>query len=189
MIISFAFSENILIKTDLYLTKRLEGKNNAPIMDFTMEGWALATPFIEFGFAGFDQIGKDKLQPSLAAILGVQLPVVLGKYSFKRERPARHYKPRLWNTRITPSFPSGHAATTAAWATAVALSSPHNTSLMIGYTLISGYSQVYVGNHYVSDVIVGWVLGWVTGRYFYTVFDANQKNLMRTPILKISIPL
>ncbi|MEA1880903.1 MAG: phosphatase PAP2 family protein [Candidatus Marinimicrobia bacterium] len=188
-IISLVSSENKLIKTDKYLTKRLEGKNNVPLMDLTMEGLALATPFIEFGFAGFDQFGKDKLQPSLAAILGVQLPVAIGKYGLKRDRPVRKYNPRLWNSRFTPSFPSGHATTTAAWATSIALASPRNTSLMIGYTLISGYSQVYVGNHYVSDVIAGWFLGWVTGRYFYTLYNTNQNHPMGTPLLKISIPL
>jgi len=188
-ILSFAFSENKLIKMDISLTKRLEGKNSIPLMDFTLEGLALATPFIEFGVGGFSQIGNEKLQPSLAAVLGVQLPIVIGKYSFKRKRPVGQYNPRLWNSRFTPSFPSGHAATTAAWATTTALASPHISSLMIGYTLMSGYSQVYVGNHYVSDVIVGWVLGWVAEKYFYTLFEANQNYPRGTPNLKISIPI
>jgi membrane-associated phospholipid phosphatase len=60
---------------------------------------------------------------------------------------------------------------------------------MIGYTLLSGYSQVYVGNHYVSDVLAGWVLGWITGRYIHSIFETNQNQPTRIPLLKISIPL
>jgi len=119
----------------------------------------------------------------------VQLPIIISKYAFKRSRPERQYNPRLWNTRFTPSFPSGHAATTAAWATSLALASPKISSIMIGYTLLSGYSQVYVGNHYASDVLAGWVLGWITGRYIHSIFETNQNKPIRTPLLKISIPL
>ena len=96
---SFTFSESYLTKADFYLTSMLEGNNNNPFTDIAMEGLALATPFIEFGAAGFDQIANDKLIPSFSASLGVQLPIALGKYFFKRERPQRHYNPRLWNSR------------------------------------------------------------------------------------------
>ena len=91
---SFTFSESYLTKADFYLTSMLEGNNNNPFTDIAMEGLALATPFIEFGAAGFDQIANDKLILSFSASLGVQLPIALGKYFFKRERPQRHYNPR-----------------------------------------------------------------------------------------------
>ncbi len=158
-------------------------------MDVAMEGLALATPFIEFGTAGLNQIANDKLIPSFAASLGVQFPIALGKYIFKRERPQRHYKPRMWNSRFTPSFPSGHAATTAAWATAVTLQNPELLPFMVSYTFLSGYSQVYVGNHYVSDIVAGWVLGWATAKLFYNTIESSQNKSMNTSLFKISIPL
>jgi hypothetical protein len=184
---SISFTQNKMTQTDQSLSSFLEGKNNSPPLDIAMESFALATPFIEFGFSGFDQIGHEKLRPHLATAMIVQLPIIISKYAFKRSRPERQYNPRLWNTRFTPSFPSGHAATTAAWATSLALSSPKNTSIMIGYTLLSGYSQVYVGNHYVSDVIAGWILGWITGRYIHSIYETHQNNPIRIPLLKISI--
>lgn len=186
---SIPFTQNKISQTDHSLSSYLEGKNNFPLIDIAMESFALATPVIEFGSSGLNQITNDKLIPSFAATMVVQMPIVLSKYAFKRKRPVRQYNPRIWNSRFTPSFPSGHAATTAAWATSLALASPKNTSFMMGYTLLSGYSQVYVGNHYVSDVIAGWVIGWLTGMYFHSIFEANQNQLIRNPVLKISIPL
>ena len=183
-----ALSENLFVKTDFILSTALEGKNNSAMMDYAMEGLALSTSFFEFGYAGILQLESDVINPLTASTLGVQLPIAMGKYVFKRERPNRQYKPRLWNSRWTPSFPSGHTATTAAWATTFALTVPNTQPIMIGYTLISGYSQVYVGNHYVSDIIAGWFLGWVTAKFFYS-FESNQYKTKNTPFLRILIPL
>ena len=101
---SISFTQNKMTQTDQSLSSFLEGKNNSPPLDISMESFALATPFIEFGFSGFDQIGHDKLRPHLATAMIVQLPIIISKYAFKRSRPERQYNPRLWNTRFTPSF-------------------------------------------------------------------------------------
>jgi len=186
---SFTFSHSYLSKVDVFLTSAIEGDNNNHFKDIAMEGLALATPFIEFGTAGLNQFGDEKLIPSFAASLGVQLPIAFGKYIFKRKRPERHYEPQLWNSRFTPSFPSGHAATTAAWATSTALASPRMAPAMIGYAIISGYSQVYVGNHYVSDVIAGWVLGYVVASFIYKLHINKPGYSGVIPQLKIAIPI
>jgi len=85
------------------------------------------------------------------------------KYFFNRVRPDRTYHPRLWNTRITPSFPSGHTTSSAAWATIMSLQNPDYAPAFWGFALLSGYSQVYTGNHYISDVLAGLTLGILTG--------------------------
>lgn len=186
---TIASSQNIIRQTDISFSANLEGKNHSVFVNYVMEGLALSTPFIEFGYAGLHQLESDIIHPLTVSIVGVQLPIAIGKYIFKRERPNRKYKPRLWNFRWTPSFPSGHAATTAAWATTFALNAPHTQSVMIGYALISGYSQIYVGNHYISDVIAGWIFGWATARIFHYSFESNQYKRLATPIFRISIPL
>lgn len=38
---------------------------------------------------------------------------------------------------------------------------------MAGFALLSGYSQLYVGNHYFSDVLAGLVLGSLMGYISY----------------------
>jgi membrane-associated phospholipid phosphatase len=56
------------------------------------------------------------------------------------------------------SFPSGHAATAFAFATAVADSEPHATPLRTLAALIA-YSRVHTGVHYPGDVVIGSLLG------------------------------
>lgn len=61
-------------------------------------------------------------------------------------------------------YPSGHAATSAAIATAAA---PHlppagRAALSAG-TALTGLSRIYVGAHMPDDVIGGWALGWMLG--------------------------
>jgi len=181
--------ENLFSKIDLSLTRALEGDNHSALLDISMESIALSTPFIEFGYTGILQLQSEKMHSLTASTLGVQLPIALGKYVIQKDRPRRQYKPRLWNSRWTSSFPSGHGATTAAWATTMVLSFPQMKSMMIGYTLVSGYSQVYVGNHYISDVIAGWLLGWVTATLLHRSFETNQTNSMNTPFFRVTIPL
>lgn len=105
----------------------------------------------------------------LALVAGVGIPLVLftAKVLVGRQRPAL---PFALIDADGYSFPSGHATGTAAsmvisawlltrwlvpwwtgrvivWATATAV------------TFVVGFSRVYLGVHYVSDVLSGWLLG------------------------------
>jgi membrane-associated phospholipid phosphatase len=69
------------------------------------------------------------------------------------------------------SFPSGHAAASFAFASVIAHRYPHNFWLRWGaYGLATGVSLARVGGkkHFVSDILVGGTLGYVTGTYFAT---------------------
>ena len=69
------------------------------------------------------------------------------------------------------SFPSGHAATSFAFASVIAHRYPHNPWLKWGvYGLATGVSLARVGGkkHFASDILVGGALGYVTGTYFAT---------------------
>ena len=66
------------------------------------------------------------------------------------------------------SFPSGHAATSFAFASAIAHLYPHNRWVKWGaYALASGValSRYPAKRHYLSDILVGSALGYVTGTY------------------------
>jgi undecaprenyl-diphosphatase len=68
--------------------------------------------------------------------------------------------PRRLPTRPTSSsFPSGHAASAAAFATAVALESPRTGLLVAPLAATVAYSRVHVGAHWASDVVVGAAFG------------------------------
>jgi membrane-associated phospholipid phosphatase len=57
------------------------------------------------------------------------------------------------------SFPSGHAATAFAFATAVAHTDPHIARPLRALAALVAYSRVHTGVHYPGDVVIGSLLG------------------------------
>ena len=97
---------------------------------------------------------------SLAAASAIaNLPA---KFAIRRRRPDPLLVPELRRLLRMPtsySFPSGHSASAAAFATGVALEMP---PLAVPAGLLAtgvGASRVYTGAHYPSDVLVGLALG------------------------------
>ena|SRR5215472_12642349 len=89
------------------------------------------------------------------------------KLTFDREFP---FKPgshgAFWGGGR--SFPSGHAATSFAFASAIAHRYPHKRWVKWGaYAFASGValSRYPAKRHYLSDILVGSTLGYVTGTY------------------------
>ena len=84
------------------------------------------------------------------------------KHLFKRSRPFRKY-PNFISVRTASgySFPSGHSS--SAFATASALSRAYSKWYVVAPSLLwagsVGYSRMYLGVHYPSDVLAGAALG------------------------------
>jgi undecaprenyl-diphosphatase len=99
----------------------------------------------------------------LASLALASLTVnTLGKRSVRRPRPALGGVPdvrRLGRRPVTTSFPSGHAASAAAFATGVALESPAWGAAVAPLALSVAVSRVYTGVHFPSDVLAGAALG------------------------------
>jgi undecaprenyl-diphosphatase len=79
-----------------------------------------------------------------------------------RRRPAAAELPAYQTLRNGPtssSFPSGHAASAAAFATAVALESPKLGLAVAPLAASVAYSRVHVGVHWASDVLAGAAVG------------------------------
>ncbi|WP_458368101.1 phosphatase PAP2 family protein [Frankia nepalensis] len=96
--------------------------------------------------------------------LGLASAVTNGpaKAIFRRGRPATHAVPLVRRPRrdhSTFSFPSGHSASAAAFATAVALDAPGAAVPVGALASLVAFSRVYVGVHYPSDVVAGAALG------------------------------
>lgn len=86
----------------------------------------------------------------------------VGKRSVRRARPQLDPVPlvrRLSRQPITTSFPSGHAASAAAFATGVALESPAWGAAVAPVAFSVAMSRVYTGVHFPSDVLAGAALG------------------------------
>ncbi|MFD4601687.1 bifunctional phosphatase PAP2/diacylglycerol kinase family protein [Streptomyces sp. NPDC058464] len=86
----------------------------------------------------------------------------LGKRSVRRPRPLLDPVPvvrHLKRQPITTSFPSGHAASAAAFTAGVALESPAWGAVVAPVAFSVAVSRVYTGVHFPSDVLAGAVLG------------------------------
>ena len=97
----------------------------------------------------------------LAILLGEATTSAL-KFSFDRVRPSDRFDEpaTLLHVAHTPSFPSGHAATSFACAATLARYVPRRAAVAL-YVLAASiaWSRVYVGAHYPFDVLVGAVIG------------------------------
>ena len=90
---------------------------------------------------------------------------VLAKRLVRRTRPERPLLPvgRVARPPRTTSFPSGHAASAAAFATGVALEVPALAVPVGGLAAAVGASRVVSRVHYPSDVLAGFALGTAAG--------------------------
>jgi undecaprenyl-diphosphatase len=106
-----------------------------------------------------------------AAAVAEGLTVVL-KHITERARPplADPSIEALVALPESTSFPSGHAATAFAAATAVGVLHPRLRAPLVALALMVAVSRVYLGVHFWSDVLVGSLLGvaigLVTARFF-----------------------
>ncbi len=89
------------------------------------------------------------------------------KWVFERVRPCRALTEAV---KIEPSgcgglfsFPSNHAANTAALAAFLQVLYPKSGWITWPIVAVVGFSRVFIGAHYVTDVLAGWMLGGVVG--------------------------
>lgn len=86
----------------------------------------------------------------------------LAKPLFPRGRPPEEgvaVARRLRKRPTSSSYPSGHAASAAAFVTGMALESPETAAVIAPVAAAVAYSRVHTGVHWPSDVVSGAVLG------------------------------
>ena len=76
------------------------------------------------------------------------------------------------------SFPSGHAATSFACATVLAVLAPRAAPLFLVLAVAIAYSRLYVGVHWPLDVLAGALIGLVTALLLLSV--ARRRSRGRT---------
>jgi diacylglycerol kinase family enzyme/membrane-associated phospholipid phosphatase len=104
---------------------------------------------------------------SIAAITGASTSAnLVAKRLFPRRRPAAELVPphrRLTKRPTSSSFPSGHAASAAAFTTAVAMEHRKMGAALVPVAGAVAYSRVHTGVHWPSDVAAGALLGVAAG--------------------------
>lgn len=103
----------------------------------------------------------------VAATAGSLAVTIVGKNYLDRVRPPHEYAvaPYEWS----PSFPSGHSLNSVVIGGVIAyLLCRHLRSrgwriaiisIAAVYALLMGLSRVYLGHHWLTDVLTGWILG------------------------------
>lgn len=107
----------------------------------------------------------------LFGFVGTQVSVFFLKYLVGRERPSEQVYSFLKGFSDTPSFPSGHSATAVAFYGLLLyfmLSREPGQKMRAGLfssgvflILMIGFSRLYLGVHYLSDVLAGFIIGGV----------------------------
>lgn len=133
---------------------------------FTMLGEPPFTVGVAAGVLGYGAaLGKPfYLEAGLTALITISAAGLL-KLILRRARPSSEYAKKMWIK--TFSFPSGHAAGSLVSylmaALIIANKWPEFTVLAWTVALVSclliALSRIYLGAHYASDIIGGWIIG------------------------------
>ncbi len=158
-----------LFKTDTKISKKLRFSEEKKLLSI------LFKTFAHSGDSWFWLIGlflvwlfSDGQWRDRAAFLTVGLFVMAGavivlKFAIRRPRPEGEWG-QIYRITDPHSFPSGHAARSAALVVmAIAIGPPWFAVTLALWAPWVGLSRVVLGVHYLSDVIVGWVVGAAMG--------------------------
>ncbi len=128
------------------------------------------------------------LKVLLLAGLSIGLTDLVSYHGIKRmvKRPRPHHRVE-WQSQVkvdygpkSPSFPSNHAANSMALMNTLALVYPASRVLFYTYTGLIGYSRVYVGVHFPSDVVAGWILGFLLSYLLFRLIGPKLGLSSRT---------
>lgn len=97
------------------------------------------------------------------------------KTRVRRPRPDLPDAPQAIEPPATSSFPSSHAAMSAAAALALADAVPRARGALRLAALAMAASRVHLGVHHPSDVVAGYALGSVTGRVSRRLVPARRR--------------
>jgi membrane-associated phospholipid phosphatase len=155
-----------LLRLDAELFRRTAERSD-PVLDRVLPALSRAADFslLWLGIAaGLALSGRRRaaLRGLASVALASATTNAAAKLHFRRVRPPLQTVPvarRVRRVPVTTSFPSGHSASAAAFATAVGLEAPELAGPVGLLAAGVAWSRVWTGAHYPGDVAVGAVIG------------------------------
>lgn len=155
---------------DQWLLRQLRTRGHGPAQELVMRGLGYAGEWaaiwVALGCAGAAADGRRRGRFLAAAAVGPA--AVVANYAVKvavgRERPLLEDHPPLARAPSKLSFPSAHATSSLAAATALGRVEPRARVPLYALAGAICLSRPYLGMHYPSDVLAGIVLGRALGR-------------------------
>jgi undecaprenyl-diphosphatase len=158
---------NSIAHWDIVYATAIFGMNKRKILSFAMP-WISHTgngyyyPAIPALLLFFDSLIAWNFFLAGLFAFGIELPLYkLLKIRIKRNRPCETLSSVY--QRIAPSdrfsFPSGHTAAAFVMATLLSYFFPLLALPFLSWALLVGFSRIYLGVHYPSDILVGMVIG------------------------------
>jgi undecaprenyl-diphosphatase len=133
---------------------------------------------------------------ALVITLCDQFASTLCKPFFARFRPTHH--PEFINNVQTVfgyrggrfGFISGHAANAFGFATLTALIFKYRfySVMLFFWATINSYSRIYLGVHFISDIIPGMIAGLLFGWIVYTLFTIVRKKILTDKAVREDLP-
>lgn len=156
---------------------------NSWIVALTDLGGIYGVPVISVGMAllFFIRNRPGRATKLLVIVGGAVIINLIMKAFFERSRP------ELWDRLVVEhsfSFPSGHAMVSMALAGGVVYAlwrtKYRRLSIIIGliYVLLIGYSRLYLGVHYPTDVLAGWLVGVAWVILVVVIFDKSYRSIV-----------
>lgn len=135
-------------------------------------GYILVLALLFYIVARFRKYRKTGLKAFTAAIFSRFIIVELIRWTWQRPRPfINNTVNLLLEHSAEPAFPSGHAAFYFALATVVFLRNKKLGSLFLFGALLISLSRVFVGVHWLSDILAGAIIGIFSGWLIYKFSD------------------
>jgi undecaprenyl-diphosphatase len=97
------------------------------------------------------------------------------KFTVRRQRPLSPEETKIKVSKgpgeiLDPSFPSAHTTFSFVMATVLALYLPRYQVIFFIFAVFVGWTRVYLGLHYPTDVIAGGLLGYGITKLYLKMF-------------------